>query len=93
MLRMSDIKPCLVEALTHAGYVRVQQSAYDKWTKGRGENVWIHLNVVRANGNTPGAELVRSVAGMPNGSVSEAQQGTQDSWYTDGYRGRGTAAI
>lgn len=93
MLQMHTIKPRIVAALTKAGYTRVQQTSYEKWTKGRGQNVWIAKQVVRASRNTEAATLVRKAAGTPQGSVSEAQQGSFDSWYTDGYRSRGTAAI
>ncbi len=93
MLHMHEIKPRIVAALTQAGYTRVQQTSYVKWTKGRGQNVWFAQQVVRTNHNTDAAAIVRKVAGAPQGSVSEAQQGRFDSWYTDGYRSRGTAAI
>jgi len=93
MLKMIEIQPRIEAALKGAGYTYVQQSAYGKRTNGRAQNVWISKQVVRAGVNTRGAEIVRGIAGVPNGSVGEAQQGNYDSWYTDGYRGRGTAAI
>jgi len=92
-LQMKIIKPRIEENLEAAGYKFVQQQSYEKWTRGRNDCVWFAKQIVRATKNTEGAQIVEGVAGVPNGSVSEAQQHTQDSWYTDGYRSRGTAAI
>ena len=93
MITMDGIKPRLVAALKKAGYLFVQQSAYEKWTKGRNQSVWIGGRQVRATRNTKGADLVCKIMGVPNGSVSEEQQERVVSWYTDGYRSRGSAAI
>ena len=93
MKQMEDIRPRIELALEYAGYVFLQQSAYGKWSKGRGQNVWFSKQVVRTNIKTQGSEIVKAIAGAPNGSVSEAQQGSFDSWYTDGYTSRGTAAL
>ena len=93
MLEMSIIKPKIVRELERTGYKFVQQQCYQKWTKGRADCVWIAKQVVRTTKNTDGAKIVFKIAGSTNGSVSEAQQGKYDCWYTDGYKGRGTAAI
>jgi hypothetical protein len=92
-LQMKIIKPKIVDVLEARGYKFIQQQSYEKWTRGRNKNVWFSKQIVRATINTEGTQIVKSIAGIPNGSVSEAQQQTQDSWYTDGYRSRGTAAI
>ena len=92
-LEMHSIKPKVVRELEAAGYKFVQQQSYQKWTTGRNNCVWISKNIIRATKNIEGAEIIKKIAGVPNGSVSEAQQGKYDCWYTDGYKGRGTAAI
>jgi hypothetical protein len=93
MLEMSVIKPKIFSEIESVGYKLVQQQCYQKWTKGRADCVWISKQIVRATKNVDGAKIVLKIAGSPNGSVSEAQKGKYDCWYTDGYKGRGTAAI
>ena len=93
MNRMIDIKPRIEAALEKAGYVRIQQTSRTKWHLGRGDNVWFDQRVIRADRNTEGTRIVLGIAGAPNGSVTEEQKGRYDSWYTDGYQSRGSAAI
>ena len=92
-LQMKTIKPKIVEVLEAAGYKFIQQQCSEKWTRDRNNCVWFSKQVVRATSNTNSSDIIRGVAGVANGSVSKAQQGKFDSWYTDGYRSRGTAAI
>jgi len=90
---MKIIKPIIEENLEAVGYAFVQQQCYEKWTRGRNDCVWFSKQIVRATRNTEGADIIKGIAGAPKGSVSESQQHVQDSWYTDGYQSRGTAAI
>jgi hypothetical protein len=93
MNRMIDIKPKIEAALEKAGYTRIQQTSRVKYHKARCNNVWFDQKVIRADRNTKGAEIVLGIAGAPNGSVTEAQAGRFDSWYTDSYPSYGSAAI
>lgn len=92
-LKMADIKLIIMDKLIQAGYLPEHQDCYVKWSKGRGDCAWFSKQVIRATINNEASAIIRRIAGTPNGSVSEAQQGNYDSWYTDGYLGRGTAAI
>jgi len=92
-LIMHEIKPKIVNALEADGYKFIQQQSYQKWTKGRNNNVWFSKQIIRATKNIEGAKIVKNIAGVPNGSVSEEQQGKFDCWYTDGYKSYGSAAI
>ena len=92
-MKMIELRPRIEVALKASGFTLVEQSSYTKWTKGRGNNVWFSKQVFRVLKGTEAADIVRRIAGKPNGSVSEKQQPYQDAWYTDGYRSRGTAAI
>ena len=94
MKLMTDIKPKIVAALKAAGYTRdPNQQCHEKWCLARANNVWFNKRIVRANAGTSSAKLVRKIAGRPNGSATIEQQDRFDSWYTDGYRSRGTAAL
>ena len=90
---MHGVKNKIVHELEATGYKFVQQQSYQIWTKGRNNNVWFSKRIIRATKNVEGSEIVQRIAGIPNGSVSEDQQGKFDCWYTDGYRSYGTAAI
>ncbi len=91
---MTDIKPKIVAALEAAGYTLVQLKSKQKYHKARCNNVWFdRRRVMRADVGTEGAEICRRIAGEPNGGCTIEQQGRFDSWFTDGYRGKGTAAI
>ena len=92
-IKMDEIKPKILRKLEDAGYKFVQQQCYEKWIKGRNDCVWFSKQVARATKGNEGSLIIQSIAGQMNGSVSENQQGKFDSWYTDGYKGRGTAAI
>ena len=92
-LKMHEIKNKIVKELEDAGYKFIQQQRYQKWTKGRNNNVWFAKQIIRATKNVEGAEIVKRIAGTPDGSVSEEQRGKFDCWYTDGYRSYGTAVI
>ena len=92
-LKMHEIKTKIVKELEDAGYKFIQQQSYQKLTKGRNNNVWFSKQIIRATKNVEGAEIVKCIAGTPNGSVSEEQQEKFDCWYTDGYRSYGSAAI
>ena len=93
MNQMQDIKPRIEDALNCAGYEHRISGNRDKWHRARADNVWFDQQVVRADKGTQGAAIVRAIAGKPNGSATEEQQDRFDSWYTDGYRSYGTAAI
>jgi len=92
-LKMHDVKTKIVHELEANGYNLIQQQSYQKWTRGRNNNVWFSKRIIRATKNVEGADIVKRFAGNPNGSVSENQQGKFACWYTDGYRSYGTAAI
>ncbi len=92
-LQIKTIKPKIVGVLGAAGYKFIQQQCYERWTRDRNNCVWFSKQVVRATSNTISSDIIRGVAGVADRSVSEAQQGKYDSWYTDGYRSRGTATI
>jgi hypothetical protein len=92
-LKKANIKPKIMGELTQVGHLPEQQAFYVKWSKGRGDGAWFSKRVIRTTTNKEASEIVRGIAGAPNGSVSEAQQGKYDSWYTDGYRGGDTATI
>ena len=92
-LKMHDVKNKIVNELENAGYKFIQQQCYQKWTKGRNNNVWFSKKIIRATKNVEGSEIIKRIVGKPNGSVSEEQQGKFDCWYTYGYRSYGSAAI
>jgi len=92
-LKMEDIKLGIMDSLIQAGYLPVRESSYVKWSKGRANCACLSKHVIRTTINSEASEIIRRIAGAPNGSVSELQQDKFDSWYTDGYRSRGTAAV
>ena len=92
-LKMADIKLGIMDRLIRAGYLPEQQARYVKWSRGRADCAWFAKHVIRTTANSEASAIIRRIAGAPNGSVSELQKGKFDSWYTDGYRSRGTAAI
>jgi hypothetical protein len=92
-LEMHMIRPRITARLKAAGYLPTRQSSYKKWSRGRGDNVWFGKRQIRTNLGNEGASIIRDIAGAPNGSVCAAQQGKFDSWYTDGYKSYGNAAI
>ncbi len=86
---MAQVKLPIMDRLIQAGYWPVHRGLYVKWTRGRSDNVWFSKQVIQANSNNKGSAIIRLIAGEPYDSVSEDPQGTQDVWYTDGYRGPG----
>jgi len=91
---MSDIKPRIVAAIEAAGYTFEQQVSRQKWCGTRNDNVWFdQASVIRADKGTKGAEICRRIAGAPNGKATASQDHRFDTWFTDGYRGKGGTAI
>ena len=86
---MAQVKLPIMDRLIQAGYLPVHGGPYVKWTRGHCDNVWFAKHVIQANSNNKGSAIIRLIAGEPNGSVSKDPQGTQEIWYTDGYRGQG----
>ena len=86
---MAQVKLPIMDRLIQAGYLPVHRGPYVKWTKGHCDNVWFAKQVIQANSNNKGSAIIRLIAGEPYSSVSKGPQGTQEVWYTDGYRGRG----
>jgi hypothetical protein len=88
-MKMAQVKLPIMDRLIQAGYWPVRRGLYVKWTRGHSDNVWFAKQVIQANSNNKGSAIIRLIAGEPNDYVSKEPQGTQDVWYTDGYRGRG----
>ena len=86
---MAEIKLPIMDRLIQAGYWPVHGKHHVKWTRGHSDNVWFAKQVIQASSNNKGSAIIRLIAGGPNGGVSTDPRGTQDVWYTDGYRGRG----
>ena len=92
-LKMEDIKLRIMDSLLQAGFSPVQESGYVKWSKGRNNFACLSKHLIRTTINSEASEIIRRVAGAPNGGAAELQQGNFDSWYTDGYKSRETAAV
>lgn len=92
-LKMEDIKLVIIDSLIQAGYTPVREPSYVKWSKGRANCACLSTHLIRTTVNSEASEIIRRIAGAPNGSDSESQQGKLDSWYTDGYQCCDTAAI
>jgi hypothetical protein len=88
-LKMAEIKLPIMDRLIQAGYLPVHRGLHVRWTRGHYDNVWFAKQMIQANSNNKGSAIIKHIAGEPNGNVSTDPQGTQELWYTDGYRGRG----
>ena len=85
---MTRIKLPIMDRLLQVGYLPVQRGRYVEWTRGNSDSVWFTRKEIQANSNSLGSEIIRRLAGKPDIQLSDNQHGTQDVWYTDGYRGR-----
>ena len=83
-LKMDDIKLGIMDRLVQAGYIQEHQTNYVKWSKGHSDCAWFAKHTIRTTINNEASAIIRSIAGAPNGSVPELQQGKFESWYTDG---------
>jgi hypothetical protein len=92
-LKMADIKVRIMDRLLQAGYLPVQQDSYVKWSKSYIDCAWFSEHTIQTTINNEASEIIRRIAGAPNGDASESQQGKIEAWYTDGYRRRAAAAI
>ena len=92
-LKMDDIKLSIMDRLIQAGYFPEQQNSYVKWSKGHADCAWFAKHVIRTTINSEASEIIRRIAGAPNGNGSASQKVRFDSWYTDGYRCRATAGV
>ncbi len=82
--------------LQSAGYEPTSKKAYIRYTKKRGDAVFLHhsLNVVRSYANTEAAEILKLALGPPNGKWPESQSGSEKlSWFLNGYEGKSTTTI
>ena len=87
-IKMARIKLPIMDSLVKARYLPLQRGRYVKWSRGKRDNVWFARKEIQASANTQGAEIVRRLAGKPDTQLCDEEHGTQDVWYTDGYRGR-----
>ena len=77
-----------MDRLVKAGYLPAQRGRYVKWSRGDQDHVWFGRKEIKASSNNQGAKIVQSLAGKPDTLFRDELHGTQDVWYTDGYRGR-----
>ncbi len=91
-LKMEDIKVRIMDGLIQAGFTPVRESSYVKWSKGRSNFACLSNHLIRTTINSEASGIIRRIAGAPNGSAAELQQGKFDSWYTDGYKSFETTA-
>ena len=90
-LKMADIKVRIMDRLLQAGYLPEQQKSYVKWSKSPTDCVWFAKHAIRTTINSEASEIIRRIAGAPNGDASESPNGKVEAWYTDGYKRRSTA--
>ena len=96
-MRLTEVKANHIrENLERAGYKPVPKVMYIRYTKERGDAVFIHhsLNIVRCYANTDASRILESTLGPPNGKVSEHQAAShKHSWFLNGYGGKSTTVI
>lgn len=76
--------------LSLAGYSYKDRDMCIRFYKGKGDSTYIHhsLNIIRANKNTEGRNIIQKFFGIPNGKASPSQNNTYDTWFFNGYFGK-----
>lgn len=68
---------------------------YCVYARERGDSVFVYdsRNVITAKKNTRGQRLLLERFGPPNGRPPKGKRQAYDSWFFNGYRGKGQTAI
>lgn len=82
--------------LQKVGYTATTKDKYIRYSKERGNSVFIHhsLDIIRCRTNTEASNIIEKNLGKANGKVPESQDnGKGLSWFLNGYDGKSTTKV